>query len=152
MSLSNRAKFESSLQPMVILMKIIGLPLDLGSSSASLIFALLTISFSLFAVNLTANCYLVANAIANNTMFMRFGFYLGVFFPILKSFVNFALVSGVPMIFVAHLVTGRWLSVWNSLIRIQDEMQLSKEFHRSCFNICLVAILLLCLVLIIAKY
>ena len=149
MSFSSRATFESSLQPMVILMKIIGLPLDFGSSSAGLIFALLTISLLFLGINLTANCYLVANAIARNDFLFPFaGFYLSLFWSILKCVVNLVLVSGVPVIFIAHLVTGRWLSVWNSLIRIQDEMKLTREFYRSCFNICLAAISLLCLVII----
>ena len=140
MAVVSTAKFRSSLKPIVILMKMLGLPLDLGSSSAGLLFVLIAFSFIILVINITSHGYLLWKYAHDKIFFKRNDFGA---FHLVKCVINFLLVSGVPVIFVVHLLTGRWSTVWNFLIRIQNVMQLNKQFYRWIFNVCIIMIIVL---------
>ena len=176
--------FQWSLKPLLIVMKAIGMNLDLSNPRSAKDGRrirrvigqsfVLAIGFGLLASNLVINCMSIRQDLKIKVIFAEnnqklsfkiFHFhpnggeiprnqYMYQFFagPLIEHLSQVVLVCGNHFSFfiLALIVTNKWKNLWNTLMTIQQEMELSDLFYRKCRQRCLITLALLGLNAIIA--
>lgn len=154
--------FSWSLKPMLYLLGIFGIRLDFTSPatntaiklifSITLCFVLLIVNFADFALLAFLCLIIVPPSIANMVQALKMlSNEMGdevarmTIMSSVTAFVQRAMVFFVPVIFIKRR-TGKWKSLWLTLLKIQVELELSETFYQNCRRRCYVALGLLFLV------
>ena len=162
--------FASSLKSILILMRIFGLQLDILSPPQSFLFKVAQYVLSFFAILMFLAGWI--NFITRGLgYYFNFGLYTAFLVDVYWTFANISkeigdeivrhnlmlcfrldyrllLILLSPSILAFHLfLTGRWKNLWLTVIKIEEEMQLSNTFFRICRNRC--CYLVLCVLFLV---
>lgn len=143
------ARFEWSLKPILLWMKLLGIKLDTSTQTSYWVYLMILI---------TSCSVLLHNSLVNFvSLITNFSIFWGVKFSATSKvdliynssarLVDLIFLVGIPVAFTFFTrMCGHWKNLWENLVQIQEEMNLSLHFHQRCRKHCYLALFLLALV------